>query len=126
MFFNVAALAAFTLLPLALSAPVVTPRTDIIPANKYLVVLKPSRIPLLNIVTSLLTGLLSEIVQDHVYDLGDFKGFSALLTDAQVELMNAFDQVRIPKTSKSKSNASKGRLPGSRRYCNYTNFDNPG
>jgi hypothetical protein len=99
MFFNVAALG---LLPLALGAPLLTPRGGTTIPGKYLVVLK-SETKTAGIMSSLAGGALAGITQHHTYDLGDFKGFSASLTDAQVEALQADNQVRLLRRSHSQN-----------------------
>jgi len=95
MIFNIANLAAFGLLPLALGAPVVTPRSRTTIPGKYLVVLK-SETASAGIMSSLAGGAVSGIPQHHVYELGQFKGFAASLTAAQVNALKADSQVRHP------------------------------
>jgi hypothetical protein len=119
MFFNVAAL---SLLPLALGAPLLAPRTGTTVPGKYLVVLKPSKASTAGIMSSLSEGALAGVTQHHTYELGDFKGFAATLTDAQVEALKADDQVNFVINraySRLQSNTFKGRLFGSRWPCAY-------
>jgi hypothetical protein len=90
MFFNVAALG---LLPLAFGAPLLTPRDGTTIPSKYLVVLKPTQISTAGIMSNLAGGAMAGVVRHHTYELGDFKGFSATLTDAQVAALKADEQV---------------------------------
>jgi hypothetical protein len=92
MLFNVA---AFALLPLVLSAPLLAPSTNTTTTGKYVVVLKPSKISALSLLSLVLKGPLKDILQQHTYELGDFKGFSATLTATQVKTLKALDLVRI-------------------------------
>jgi hypothetical protein len=95
MIFNVANLA---LLPLALSAPLLAPRTSTIIPGKYLVVLKSSKASTSGIISGLTEGPLKKIVHHHTYELGAFKGFAATLTDAEVKTLKADNQVRVLKS----------------------------
>lgn len=91
MFFNLATLG---LLPLALGAPLLTPRDGTVIPGKYLVVLKPNSAKVSGILSNLAAGAVGQIEQKHVYELGSFKGFSASLSDAQVTALKADPQVR--------------------------------
>jgi hypothetical protein len=91
MFFNLATLG---LLPLALGAPLLTPRDGTAIPGKYVVVLKPNAARVSGVLSNLAAGAVGQIQHEHVYELGNFKGFSASLTDAQVTALKADSQVR--------------------------------
>jgi hypothetical protein len=92
MFFNVAAL---SLLPLALGAPLLAPRTSTTIPGKYLVVLKPTEASTAGVMSTLPQKAMAGIIHHHTYELGEFKGFAATLTEEQVEALKADDRVRF-------------------------------
>lgn len=81
------------LLPLALSAPLLTPRDGTAIPGKYLVVLKPSAARPAGILSNLAGGAAAGVSQERTYELGSFKGFSAALSDSQVQALKNDDQV---------------------------------
>lgn len=80
------------LLPLALGAPVVTPRAGQIIPGKYIVKFKDAEVT--TAVESAI-GLL-EKAPAHVYGFGKFKGFAAEMNDAMVKKIAALPNVRTP------------------------------
>jgi hypothetical protein len=77
--------AALSALPLVLAAPL----TEQAHPGKYIVVLKSTAAvpaqPSPNSLSNKHPGAtLANVAKDHIYDVGNFKGFAARLTDAQI------------------------------------------
>lgn len=81
------------LLPLALGAPVITPRAGQVIPGKYIVKLKNDALQ--DIVDEALKLLTKD--PDHVYGFGNYKGFAAEMADDIVELVSALPGVRFYK-----------------------------
>jgi subtilisin family serine protease len=78
-----------TLLPLALGAPVITPRAGQVIPGKYIVKMKNGAVQ--DIVDEALKALAKE--PEHVYGFGAYKGFAAEMADDIVDLISALPDV---------------------------------
>lgn len=77
-------LALLAAVPLALAAPIITPRSGDIIAGKYIVKMKSSGE--FSSIQSAMSVLESE--PDFVYDMEKFQGFAATLSDEAVEQLS--------------------------------------
>jgi hypothetical protein len=78
---------ALAALPLILAAPL-NERSEAINPNKYIVVLKSTApVPTkgtIGLPNKLGGNVLANVNKEHIYDVGNFKGYSATLNDAQI------------------------------------------
>jgi hypothetical protein len=88
-------------LPLILAAPLIE-RAETAEAagpNKYIVVLKPTApVPTQGTVglpNKLGGNVLASVNKKHIYDVGNFKGFSAVLNDAQIAALRLDPNVSV-------------------------------
>lgn len=79
-------ISALSLIPLVLAAPTAAP------AGKYLVVLKPDVASTASVLSSH-SDILKSVTQEHVYNIGSFKGFAADLSTEQLATMQADPRV---------------------------------
>ncbi|RDI86417.1 hypothetical protein Vi05172_g3544 [Venturia inaequalis] len=77
--------AVLTALPFIIAAPL-TERAEAVGSGKYIVILKPTAsVPTQGTDIGLPGGsLLANVNKEHIYDVGNFKGYSATLSDTQI------------------------------------------
>jgi Peptidase inhibitor I9 len=90
--------AALTALPLILAAPLAE-RAEAVGPNKYIVVLKstaPAPIKgTVGLPNKLAGNVLANVNKEHIYDVGNFKGYSATLNDAQIAALRLDPNVSV-------------------------------
>lgn len=82
-------LRAVATLPLVLAAPLLDRRNTNVVPGKYIVVMKKGGVQAASSFNTLAGGAIKNVNIDHKYNIGTFKGFSATLSDAQLNALQA-------------------------------------
>jgi Peptidase inhibitor I9 len=91
-------LTAVATLPLVLAAPLLGRRNANVVPGKYIVVMKDGGVHSASTFYTLAGGAIENVNIEHNYDIGTFKGFSASLSDAQLNALQADSNVSVSTT----------------------------